>query len=137
MSGFWSGRTVLITGISGFIGAWLAAALVERGTRVVGFDTGSGLPEVRVCTAYELDGRRVDAPPAFAGDWERCEPIYESFQGWDEDLGGVRQFEDLPQAAQTFVRAIQDLLDVPVEMISVGAERERFIALNQGIPVAI
>ena len=71
---------------------------------------------------------------AYAGDWERCTPVYESYPGWSEDLGGCRKFEDLPHAAQVYVRAVQDVMQVPIEMISVGAERERFIPLKDGVP---
>ena len=76
-------------------------------------------------------------PPRWVGDWLRCTPVYETYAGWQEDLGGVRQFSDLPMAAQVYVRAIQDILETPIEVISVGAERERFIPLEAGIPVAV
>jgi len=123
---------------------WFDAILARRAALTQGCDAValmkldclSGLEELKICTAYELDGERVGAPPAYAGDWERCVPVYESFAGWSEDLGGARRFEDLPVAAQTYVRAVQDVMDTPIEMISVGAERERFIPLEQGVPGA-
>ena len=122
---------------------WFDAILARRAAVTQGatsvalmkLDCLSGLDEVKLCTAYELDGRRIDAPPAWAGDWSRCEPVYETFPGWSEDLGGARHFDDLPPAAQTYVRAVQDILETPIEMISVGAERERFIPLERGVPV--
>lgn len=121
---------------------WFDAVLARRAVRTQGVDAValmkldclSGLDEIKLCTAYELDGARVDAPPAYAGDWERCTPVYESYAGWSEDLGGCRRFEDLPQAAQVYVRAVQAVMQVPIEMISVGAERERFIPLADGVP---
>ncbi len=64
-------------------------------------------------------------------------PVYETFAGWQEDLSGVRHFMDLPEAAKIYVRAVQAHLGVPIEMISVGAERERFIALEEGVPVGV
>ena len=122
--------------------AWFDAVLAKRaaatqgvtGMALMKLDVLSGLPEVLLCTSYELDGKRVDAPPASAEDWERCVPVYVRFPGWTEDLGGVRNFEDLPAAAQEYVRAVQTEVGVPIEMISVGAERERFIALDEGVP---
>ena len=114
-----------------------AATQGVTGMALMKLDVLSGLPEVLLCTSYELDGERVDAPPASAEDWERCTPVYVRFPGWTEDLGGVRAFEDLPLAAQEYVRAVQTEVGVPIEMISVGAERERFIALDEGVPVAV
>ncbi len=124
---------------------WFDAVLAKRAAVTQGVDAVSltkldvlsGLPEIKLCTAYELEGKRVDAPPAYAGDWQACVPVYETFPGWSEDLSSVRHFGDLPVAAQRYVRAIQDILGVPIEMISVGAERDRMIPLDDGIPVAV
>ena len=124
---------------------WFDAVLAKRAAFTQGadavalmkLDVLSGIEEIKLCVAYELDGQRVDAPPAWAGDWQRCTPVYETFAGWQEDLGGARRFEDLPANAQTYVRAVQEIIETPVEMISVGAERERFIPLEHGIPVAV
>jgi adenylosuccinate synthase len=124
---------------------WFDAVLAGRAAATQGvdaialmkLDVLSGLEEIKVCTSYQLAGARVTAPPAWTGDLEACVPVYESFAGWSEDLGGARHFEDLPAAAQHYVRALQDLMGRPIEMISVGAERERFIPLARGIPVAV
>lgn len=124
---------------------WFDAVLARRaaatqgatGVALMKLDCLSGLESLQICTAYELDGRRVEAPPAWAGDWQRCRPVYERFEGWTQDLGGARRFEDLPPAAQRYVRAVQDVLGTPIEVISVGAERERFIPLERGVPVAV
>lgn len=124
---------------------WFDAVLARRAALTQGvdalavmkLDVLSGLPEIQVCTAYELDGRRVDAPPAAFPDWVACRPVYETHEGWSEDLGEARRFDDLPRAARRYVRRIQELVDCPVEMISVGAERERFIPLEDGIPVSV
>lgn len=122
---------------------WFDGVLAKRAVATQGVDTValmkldvlSGIDELGICVAYELDGKRLDAPPAHADDWTRCTPILEMYPGWTEDIGGARKFEDLPETAQTYVRAVQACMGVPVEMISVGAERERFIALEAGIPV--
>ncbi|MDJ0522188.1 MAG: adenylosuccinate synthase [Planctomycetota bacterium] len=115
------------------------AAFTQGATAIslMKLDCLSGLDEIKLCTSYELDGRRVDAPPAWAGDWERCTPVYETFPGWSEDISGARRFEDLPAAARTYVRRVQEVLETPVEVISVGAEREQFIPLEGGIPVPV
>jgi adenylosuccinate synthase len=124
---------------------WFDGVVARRAVATQGVDSVaitkldvlSGVPEIRVCTAYESGGRRLDAPPAWVEDWEACRPVYETFEGWREDLAEVRRFEDLPAAAQVYVRALQDLVGAPIEMISVGAERERFIPLERGVPVSV
>jgi adenylosuccinate synthase len=122
---------------------WFDAVLARRAAATQGVDAValmkldvlSGLPELKVGVAYDLGGRRLAAPPALAEDWALCRPVYETFAGWEADLSGVRRFEDLPSEAQVYVRALQDLLGVPIETISVGAERDRFIRTEAGVPV--
>lgn len=121
---------------------WFDAVVVRRAVATQGVDAValmkldvlSGLKELRVCTSYELDGRRLDVPPALAEDWEACRPVYATYPGWDADLSGVRRFEDLPPAAQRYVRALQEVVGVDIEMISVGAERDRIIRTATGVP---
>lgn len=121
---------------------WFDAVVARRAAATQGVDAValmkldvlSGLKELKVCTAYELNGRHIDAPPALAEDWEACRPVYESFRGWDRDLSGVRRFHDLPREAQVYVRALQQVMGVPIEVISVGAERDRFIRTVEGVP---
>lgn len=124
---------------------WFDGVLVRRAARTQGvdalaltkLDVLSGLEHIDVCTAYELDGVRLDAPPALARAWGAVTPVYERYEGWSEDISAARSFTDLPEAAQRYVRAIQELVGIPIEMISVGAEREHFIALEGGLPVAV
>lgn len=124
---------------------WFDAVVARRAAATQGVDAValmkldvlSGLPELKVCTAYELEGRRLDVPPALAEDWDACTPVYETFAGWDSDLSDVRRFEDLPREAQVYVRALQDVMGVAIEVISVGAERDRFIRTEEGVPQAV
>jgi len=123
---------------------WFDGVLARRSVRTQGvdgvalmkLDVLSGLETLRVATAYELDGRRVEAPPALAADWQRCVPVYETFPGWDADVSGARRFEDLPREARAYVRALQELMGVAVELISVGAERACVIETARGVPVS-
>ena len=63
---------------------------------------------------------------------EGCTPVYEEFDGWDEDISACRTFKDLPKAAQKYIEAIERLADCPVSMIGVGADRDQNIYKNSG-----
>ena len=123
---------------------WFDGVVARRAARLSGvdgialtkLDVLSGIGPLRVGVAYELDGRRLDAPPAYAPDWQRCVPVYETYDGWDEDISGVRRFEDLPAAAQRYVRALEALMAAPVQMISVGPQRDRFISMDDRLVAA-
>jgi len=122
---------------------WFDAVVARRAARTQGvdrlaimkLDVLSGLPELKIGVAYELDGQRLEAPPAHAADWLACRPVYETWPGWQEDLTGVRRFEDLPQAARDYVARLQEIVGIPIGMISVGAERGQFIETTDGVPV--
>jgi adenylosuccinate synthase len=91
-------------------------------------DILSGLAEVRLCTAYRLDGRLVDRWPLSLAELERAQPVYETFPGWPEELQDARRMGDLPAAARAFVDALEARAGVPVALISVGPERSQTIA---------
>ncbi|MGO9178249.1 MAG: adenylosuccinate synthase [Candidatus Limnocylindrales bacterium] len=86
-------------------------------------DILSGLPEIRLCVAYRIDGQLVDRMPSSADLLARAEPVYEAFAGWEEDLTAMRRTEQLPQAARRFVDALEQLAGVPISIVSVGADR--------------
>jgi adenylosuccinate synthase len=86
-------------------------------------DILSGLPEIRLCVAYRIDGEVVDHMPSSADLLARAEPVYEAFAGWEEDLTAMRRTEQLPQAARQFVDALEQLAGVPISIVSVGADR--------------
>jgi adenylosuccinate synthase len=87
-------------------------------------------PTVRICTAYRIDGRVTDVFPASTRELWEAEPVYEEMPGWEQDTSGVRRFQDLPAAAQAYVRRIEELLEVPIYLVSVGPEREQAIVLG-------
>jgi adenylosuccinate synthase len=94
-------------------------------------DVLSGLSEVSICTAYELDEggrrRRVEEFPSDADKLERCRPVLETLPGWSADVSGVRRRADLPAAARRYVERIEALLGLPIRTISVGPDREQTI----------
>ena len=86
-------------------------------------DILSGLPQVRLCVAYRIDENVVADLPASGDLLARAEPVYETFDGWEEDLGAVRRAGDLPIAARRYVDALEELAGVPISIVSVGADR--------------
>jgi adenylosuccinate synthase len=90
-------------------------------------DILSGLPEIRLCTAYRLDGRRSDDWSLDADDLARAEPVYETFPGWQEDLQDVRDMQDLPPNARAYLDALETLGGVAIALVSVGPERSQTI----------
>jgi adenylosuccinate synthase len=87
-------------------------------------------PSIMVCTGYKIDGRQVDTPPASIAAFERAEPQFEELPGWMGDCTGARKFEELPENAQRYVRRIGQLIGKPIEIVSVGPEREQVIIVD-------
>ena len=90
----------------------------------------SELPELKICTAYEVDGTPVDKFPASMRQLVRCEPIYEELPGWQEPTSHVRRFDDLPRHAREYVKRLEHLIGCPVALVSVGPEREQAIIVQ-------
>jgi adenylosuccinate synthase len=93
-------------------------------------DVLSGLPEIRIAVAYELEGQRLDHFPTDAFVLERCRPLYETLPGWRQDISAARRLADLPAAARRYVERLGELLERPVTIISVGPDREQTIFTN-------
>ncbi len=90
-------------------------------------DVLSGLPEISFCVAYKLNGTVLEYPPAGEENLKKVEPIYETISGWDEDIGHVKKWDDLPSQAKNYITIIEDYLKTKVSMISVGPERSQII----------
>ncbi len=90
-------------------------------------DTLSGFDELKICTAYEVEGRRLSEFPAEVDVLERITPIYEVAPGWSEDITAVRAFEALPQAARAYVLKIEQSIGAHVGIVSVGPDRSQTI----------
>ncbi len=93
-------------------------------------DVMDGLDTVKICMAYELDGKRLDSTPATAAELERCKPVYEEMPGWQESTADAATFADLPANAQAYIKRLEDIVKVPVDIISTGPEREKNIIIN-------
>jgi adenylosuccinate synthase len=90
-------------------------------------DILSGVEEIRLCIGYEIDGRREDAWPSSAELLARASPVYETFEGWPDEIHGVRALSDLPEAAHRYVTALEEHAGVPIVLVSVGPERTQTI----------
>ncbi len=96
------------------------------GVALTKLDSLSGQKTLKICTHYEWRGQRFDSFPLNAV-LEEATPVYIEMPGWSEDIGGVRRFEDLPKAARDYVEKIEELIECPVQYVSVGPEREALI----------
>jgi adenylosuccinate synthase len=114
---------------------WFDAVAVRYTARLSGvdalavmmLDVLSELPEIKVCVAYELDGRSVEQFPAHVDDLRRAKPVYETLEGWQTDITHIRHLADLPAKARAYLDFVSGRLGRPVEFISVGPDREQTI----------
>lgn len=117
---------------------WFDAAALRRSAKINGLtglcitklDVLDGIPELDICTGYELDGKLVDLLPVGADDVARCKPVYETLPGWTESTFGVSQWEYLPVNAQVYLKRLESLCGVPVDIVSTGPERDETIVLR-------
>lgn len=117
---------------------WLDAVSARYSVRFNGLsalaltrlDVLDGLETIKICTGYELDGTIIDTLPARQSVLERVKPVYEELPGWTSATSEVRNFDDLPEQAQAFVRRVEQLLECPVDLISVGPAREQAVIVN-------
>jgi adenylosuccinate synthase len=114
---------------------WFDAPVAKFATRINGLtdifltklDVLTGIKEIPVCVAYEVDGIRLEEIPVSQSDFHHAKPIYENFPGWDEDITGAKKFEDLPQNAQNYVLALEKLSGTRISAIGVGPDRNATI----------
>ena len=117
---------------------WFDAVAVRFTTRLSGvtsialtmLDVLAELDEIKICTGYELDGEKIDFFPSHAEDLKKLVPIYETIEGWKQDVTGARTVEDLPEKAIAFCLRLQELIGRPIEFISVGPDRAQTIMVN-------
>jgi len=114
---------------------WYDAPIARYSARINGvtdyvmtkLDVLSGLEQIPVCVAYDVDGVRVEEVPVSQTDFHHAVPIYENFPGWTEDLTAVRKFDDLPKNARDYVLAIEAMSGCRISAIGVGPDREAII----------
>jgi len=114
---------------------WLDLVVLRYAVRVNGLtslalsklDVLTGLPELKICRAYRVDGEEVSELPASVRKLERCEPIFDTVPGWSQPIGAARSIEELPSTARDYLKRIEDAIEVRADFVGVGAEREATI----------
>lgn len=114
---------------------WLDVVMLRYSAQVNGFtqmvmtklDVLSGFDELKIAVAYDLNGERLEEPPDMLQDLWHVQPIYETLPGWQEDISGIRQWDDLPETLRAYVNRVADLVGVPIMAVSVGPDREQLV----------
>jgi len=117
---------------------WFDAVIGRYATRVNGvtdfvltkLDVLTGLEEVPVCVAYDVDGTRRDELPTNQAEFARATPIYETFPGWTQDISAARTVEELPKNCRDYVDALETMIKAPISAIGVGPGRDETIAVR-------
>ncbi|WP_338212023.1 adenylosuccinate synthase [Lactobacillus juensis] len=117
---------------------WFDSVALRHAKRVAGInglslnllDIFSGFDTIKIATAYELDGQKIDYYPASLKELDRCQPVYEELPAWKEDITGAKTWSDLPENAQKFLNRVSELVGIPLVTVSVGPDREQTIVLQ-------
>ncbi len=97
------------------------------GLCVTKLDVLDGLETIRICVGYEIDGQPISGPPVIVDRFADCKPVYEDMPGWSESTVGLKKFDDLPKNAIDYLARIEELVGVPLDIISTGPDREQTI----------
>lgn len=112
---------------------WFDSVVMRHSKRVSGItnlclncvDVLTGLDELKICTAYELNGDLIDRYPASLKELAACKPVYETLPGWKEDITNCKTLEELPENARNYIKRIEELVGVEVSTFSVGPDRDQ------------
>jgi len=117
---------------------WLDMVILNNAVRLNGLtgmaitklDVLGGLDRIEICTAYRHKGRVMDTFPASLKVLAECEPVYETVAGWSEDISGIDRYENLPDPVKRYLARIEELAGVPIQIISVGPQRDQTIVVE-------
>jgi adenylosuccinate synthase len=118
---------------------WLDAVVLNHAKKINGItglsimllDVLSGVEELKICYAYELDGKVIDYIPADYERYSRVRPLYKSYPGWSEDISKCQNINDLPLNCRSYLKAIEELTKTKITIISVGPDRKQTIVLHK------
>ena len=116
---------------------WFDAVIARYAVRVNGLtemvinkiDPLRGLKKLKVCVAYDYKGQRIEEFPANFADLEHCTPIYEEFDGFDEDITGCRSFDELPETIQSYIKELERICGCKISMLGVGPARDQVMSI--------
>ena len=118
---------------------WFDAVMVKYSSRINGMtcialmllDVLTGFDKIKICTGYKLDDKIIDYFPASLKVLSKCKPVYEEFDGWHQDITKARSFEELPENARKYIDRIEELIGIPVKMVSIGPKRSQTIVRDK------
>ena len=116
---------------------WLDLSMMKDSIRYNGLnsigmtklDVLTGLDVIKVCVAYELEGKKIDYMPASLKALAKCKPVYREFPGWKDDISSAKSLDDLPEEAKIYIKSLEEIMEVPFSIISVGPMRDQTIEL--------
>jgi adenylosuccinate synthase len=117
---------------------WLDTVILNNSVRLNGLtgmaitklDVLGGIKDLKICTSYRFEGREMKVFPANLKVLGKCEPVYETLPGWEEDISTIRTYSDLPSNVHNYLDRIEALCGVPIQIVSVGPDREQTIVKN-------
>jgi len=117
---------------------WLDTVILKNAVRLNGLtgititklDVLGGLKSLNICTAYEFEGKVVKDFPGSLKVLAGCKPIFETLPGWSEDISGIRNIEDFPENSRNYLKRIEELIETPINIVSVGPGREETIVIK-------
>lgn len=117
---------------------WLDTVILNNAARLNGLtgmavtklDVLGGLDELKICTAYRYKGETLSDFPASLKILAECEPVYETLPGWEEDISGARDRSELPQNTLNYLKRMEELVETPIDIISVGPDRDETMVVN-------
>jgi len=117
---------------------WFDGVLVRQTIKISGIDgialtkldVLDDLDEIKMCTAYELDGKKIDYLPAAVDDQLRVKPIYKNFKGWKSSTNGIKEFDKLPERAKDYVKELEKFIETKISSISTSPERKDTILIE-------
>lgn len=118
---------------------WLDLVIVKSAVRVSGLtslavtkiDTLAGLEKIKVCVGYKFNGEVIDYFPASLEDLANCEPVYETFDGWDFSVADARKYEDLPENSRKYLERIAEFTETKISIVSVGPKRDQTMRVTE------
>jgi adenylosuccinate synthase len=120
---------------------WFDAVIGRYAVRINGMDCLAitkldvldELDEIKVCVAYEMEGKRCDHFPTSTSRLSKCQPIYKTLPGWKQSTADCRSLDDLPSAALAYLKFLAELMEVPIAIVSIGASRAQTIIVEDPI----